>query len=276
MFLLPRRNAFLQRNFSLNPAQMTTFKSFMAALVLTAAAGLSAQAQTPFQTATNATAKNIVKLNLAGLATRSYQLQYERVLSRRFSVALAYRTMPKGAVPFKNKLLNLADDPNITDAVTNLEVSGSAITPEVRLYLGKGYGKGFYIAPFYRNASFDASGAKITFETFPGTEESISLTGKSKANTGGILLGAQWGLGKHVSLDWWILGPHIGAGKADLVGVPSKSLGAYEQERLRQELEDMDLPGSKTTYTVGANRTDVNLKGTMGGVRAGLSLGVKF
>lgn len=248
----------------------------MAALVLSAATGLPAKAQAQTQTATSTNSYNIVKFNLAGLATRNYQVQYERVLSRRFSVALAYRTMPKGAMPFKAKVLKLADDPNISDMVTNLEVSGSAITPEVRLYLGKGYGQGFYIAPFYRNASFDASGAKITFETFPEKEESITLSGKSKANTGGILFGVQWNLGKHINLDWWILGPHVGTGKADLVGVPSKTLSAYEQERLRQELDDMDLPGKNTTYTVGANRTDVNLKGTMGGVRGGLSLGVRF
>ncbi|OLY93165.1 Protein of unknown function [Cnuella takakiae] len=255
---------------------MTSFKSIMAALLLTATAGLSTQAQSNSEANLQSPPRNIVKFNLAGLAARNYQLQYERVLSRRISLALSYRTMPKGSVPFKSKLLNLVDDQNFTDAVTNLEISGTALTPEVRIYLGKGYGQGFYIAPFYRNASFDATGAKISFETLPGKEESISLAGKTKTNSGGILFGAQWGLGKHVSLDWWILGPHIGTGKADLVGVPSKTLTAYEQERLRQELDNMDFPLKNVSYTVGPNRTDVKLDGTLGGVRAGLSLGVRF
>jgi hypothetical protein len=35
--------------------------------------------------------------------------------------------------------------------------------PEVRFYLGKGYGKGFYIAPFYRNLKYDITGVNFTY-----------------------------------------------------------------------------------------------------------------
>lgn len=219
---------------------------------------------------------NRVKVNLPGIAARNYQLQYERILSRRFAVAISYRTMPKGAVPFKSTLLELAGDEALADAVTNMEIGGTAITPEVRIYLGKGYGHGFYLAPFYRHARFDANGAKVTFETLPGQTESIALSGTSKANTAGIMLGAQWTLGKHLSLDWWILGPHAGKGRADFKGVPSKTLNAYEQEQLRNKLESMEFPLEAQEINVSANSGQVKLGGTMGGVRAGVSLGVRF
>lgn len=219
---------------------------------------------------------NHVKTNLAGVAVRNYQLQYERILLRRFSVALSYRVMPGGTVPFTSTLLDIAGDPTLTDALTNMTVGGTALTPELRIYLGKGYGRGFYLAPFYRDARFDAANARVHFETLPGQTESIVLRGATRAHTAGILLGAQWALGKHLTLDWWILGPHAGKGSADLKGVPGKTLNAYEQEQLRDKLASIKFPLATESISVGANSGQVKLGGTMGGVRAGLALGVRF
>lgn len=95
--------------------------------------------------------KNIFKVNLTALVLNNYMGQYERVLGKRVSVAISYRTMPESSVPFKSFILNQIDDPegDAEEILNNLKLSNYAITPEIRFYMGKkGYGRGFYIAPF--------------------------------------------------------------------------------------------------------------------------------
>ena len=101
--------------------------------------------------------KNLVKINLFALALRTFTIQYERVINKHISVALAVRYMPNATVPYKNWIYNRygEDDPEIKETLDNMKISNYAITPEVRFYLGnKGYGRGFYLAPSYRYAHF--------------------------------------------------------------------------------------------------------------------------
>lgn len=248
------------------------------AFLLACSITCSAQAQTATTETPVARKNNFVKTNLAGIVARNYSVQYERILSKRFSVALSYRMMPSGNVPFRSSLLEIfADDQDAKNAFEQIQVEGSAITPELRFYVGKkGYGQGFYLAPFYRAARFEGSGVKVDFETLPGQTESIQLSGNAKGNTAGLLLGAQWALGKCIVLDWWILGPHYGTGKANMNGIPSKTLSSFEQQQLREELENMEFPLAEKEVTVTANSAAVKLNGPWGGVRAGLSLGIRF
>ena len=89
--------------------------------------------------------KNIVKINLIGFSVNG---QYERILSKRVSIALSYKILPNGKFIFRG--LIPTTDPQARESLDNLILSNSAITPEVRFYLGKkGYGQGFYLAPFY-------------------------------------------------------------------------------------------------------------------------------
>src|SRR5512133_2425114 len=91
---------------------------------------------------------NFVKVNLTSIALKNYAFQYERVLTKRISVGLSYRTMPSTTLPFKDLIINSMKDADqqTIDAIGSLQVSNTAITPEVRFYLGKkGYGRGFYI-----------------------------------------------------------------------------------------------------------------------------------
>lgn len=220
---------------------------------------------------------NFVKLNLTGIIFKNYSLQYERVLNKTFSVAASFRTMPKTSVPLKNLLLKAIDDDQETkDAIEALRVSNFAFTPEVRIYLGKGYGRGFYVAPFYRYAKFKADNVRVTFQNSANQDNVISLGGDVTANTGGLMFGAQWALGKHVALDWWILGAHYGSGKGTLAGIAAKPLSASEQASLRNELDNLELPLSDISYTVTANGATVYIDGPWAGIRGGITLGVKF
>jgi hypothetical protein len=222
--------------------------------------------------------KNIFKVNLTAIALKNYSLQYERVLNKSISFAVAYRTMPSTTIPFKNAILQaVGDDPDTKEVLETFKLSNFAITPEIRFYLSKkGFGRGFYIAPFYRYASFETNSLAFDFQNSANVESSITLSGKLTTNTGGLLFGTQKSLGKHVSLDLWFFGPHYGSGSGTFAGVSSKPLAQDEQNDLRQELEDLDIPLTNKTVIVTANGASLKLDGPWAGVRAGISLGIKF
>lgn len=222
--------------------------------------------------------KNFLKVNLTAIVFKNYSLQYERVLNRKFSIAVAYRTMPSSALPFKDKIVSSSNnDQGTIDAINALRLKNMAITPELRFYLSKrGYGRGFYIAPFYRYASFEVNNLEFTYTNSSNTDSKIALSGKLTSNTGGILLGTQWPLGKHFCIDIWWLGPHFGTGTGDFSGNPDTPFTQSEQDDIRQQLNDLDIPLTKKTVTVTPNTAAINLHGPWGGIRSGISFGVRF
>lgn len=222
---------------------------------------------------------NLIKINLTGIPIRNYSGQYERVLNKVISVGLSYRNMPEGNLPFKKQILNSIDD-NDTESkhiVNNFRLSNYAITPEIRFYFGKkGYGQGFYIAPFYRNAGYEGSNFDVEYTDDNNNNQIISLSGDIKSNTFGILFGAQWSLGKCLVLDWWILGPHIGGAKGSLIGNSSRALSEADQADIKQILDDFDIPLVNKEVIVNTNSAEMNLDGIFGGLRAGITFGIKF
>jgi len=223
---------------------------------------------------------NFIKLHLTGLLLKNYQLQYERVLSKSISIAVAYKTMPVSTLPFKNKIVDLVGegDPETTEIIESVRLGNTAITPEIRFYLSrKGYGRGFYIAPFYRHASFKVNELVFDYSTSSSTTDNkINLSGKLTSNTGGLLFGVQKALGKHMCLDLWFFGPHYGSGEGIFTGVSGKTLSPAEQAELKQQLDDLDIPLTDKTVTVTANGASLKLDGPWGGIRAGILIGVKF
>lgn len=223
--------------------------------------------------------KNFFKVNLTALAIKNYSVQYERVLNKSFSVALAYRAMPSTTIPFKNAILNIIgdDDPGIKRTLETFKLSNSAITPEIRFYPGKkGYGRGFYLAPFYRYATFKTNDLNINYNDSTGSNTFIKLSGKLNSNTGGLLFGLQHSIGKNFVYDLWFFGPHIGSGSGNFIGISGSPLNANEQREIRNELENIDIPFTDKTINVNGNGASLKLSGPWGGLRAGLSLGLKF
>lgn len=221
----------------------------------------------------------ILKVNLTGLLLKNYSFQFERVLNRTFSLAVQYRIMPETNIPFKSAILELIgdEDPDTKKIIEDFRMSNYAITPEVRIYLSrKGYGRGFYIAPFYRYASFTSNNFNVFYTDDADVEQTIKMSGKLTSNTGGLLIGTQASLGKHVVLDLSLLGLHYGSGTGDFSGIPSKPLTAAEQDDLRSQLEDIDLPLTEKTVNVNANSASLKLDGPWAGLRFAISLGVRF
>lgn len=224
--------------------------------------------------------KNFVKINLTSIVLKNYSLQYEHAFTKSVAVALSYRTMPNSSIPFKKEIEKAAaedGDQETIDAIRDLRIENFAITPEVRFYLGKkGWGRGFYIAPFYRYAEFRANNINFEYGDDPNVQNKIALSGKVTSNTGGLAFGAQWALGKVLVLDWTIFGPHYGGAKGDLSGASSRPLTPNEQQELRQELEDIDFPLTDKTVVVNASGASMKLDGPWAGVRAAISLGIRF
>jgi hypothetical protein len=53
-------------------------------------------------------------------------------------------------------------------------------------------------------------------------------------------------------------------------------LNQDQQNEILTTLSDIDIPLVEETYTVNANSASVSLKGPWAGIRAGLSLGIRF
>ncbi len=241
-------------------------------------ATVTAQDKKPEKKEGTANTMNFFKVNLTSIALKNYSFQYERILNKKFSFALGFRTMPKSTLPMQSTISKIVgDNPDAQDQIKNFELSNTAITPEFRFYVGKkGYGTGFYLATFYRNVTYKGSGLKFTYENSLMVQNSIAMSGKLTGNTFGLMLGAQWALGKHFSLDWWILGPHYGSGNGDFSGIASQPLTVVEQNDLRQQLEDFEIPLTNKTVSVNANGANVILDGPFGGIRSGFLIGIRF
>jgi hypothetical protein len=181
--------------------------------------------------------------------------------------------MAEGKVPLKSTFVKLADDPDTERQLNNLNVGNMAVMPEVRFYLGKkGVFRGFYLGPF---ASIARYSADLLYEyDDAGSIKTIPLSGDVNSFTGGLMIGAQWKLSKRVYLDWWILGANYGTSKGDISG--QQKLSASEQQSLRDELDELDVPLTKFTYVVNESGATVNFKGPWAGVRSGICIGINF
>jgi Protein of unknown function (DUF3575) len=220
-----------------------------------------------------APAKNMVKINLPALALKNITLQYERAVARKLTVAGTFRFMPKGSIPFKSTFIDLADDPETERQLNNLKVGNIAFMPELRYYLSKkGAFRGFYLGLFASIAKYEAD-VLLEYDD-NGSTEFIPMSGSVTGITGGLMIGAQFKLSKSLSLDWWILGPNYGSSKGSLTG--KKTMDAADQQDLRDELHEMDVPLTEFTYHVDGNGARIDFKGPWAGVRAGICLGIRF
>ena len=104
----------------------------------------------------------------------------------------------------------------------------------------------------------------------------MNTSGDVSSHTGGFMLGAQWALGKHICLDWWILGPHFGVSSGECISLSSAPLSEGDQQDIEDELNDIDIPMFEQTVNVTADKVTMIFDGPWGGIRAGLSIGVRF
>jgi len=220
--------------------------------------------------------KNKIKVNLSSLAFNNYHATYERSLTKRLSISLSYRYMSKQHIPLENAVKNYVDDPNLD--LGTFMMGNNAITPELRLYTGKG--KGFYVAFYGRMANFDFTVPLKYQSSITSSPNTANFDGIIKSTSGGIMFGIQHNIAKALVLDFWILGAHYGSSSGNLVASNfDHTLTAYERQSLQNAINNFDASPFKIKGSVATDGKSAYIEsdGPWAGVRGlGLSLGIKF
>lgn len=216
---------------------------------------------------------NIFKTNLSALALGNINLTYERSIAKKLSLSISYATKAKGSMPLAGTLENLIDNPDVK--VSDFQYGSSAITPELRLYLGTGKMKGFYIAPYARFSTVDLQ-VPVSY----GGSAPALFNGKFTATSGGLLLGIQKQLGKKIVLDFWLVGGHFGSSSGTIIATPATPLTPTERDALQRELDQSKEAGPfkfKGVVAADGRTATITADGAWAGVRAaGICLGIRF
>jgi|GEM_PF-720207 len=223
-----------------------------------------------------------VKLNISQLALKNISFQAEYGFHNKMSVAL-------GVSYLLNRSLGLlySTDTQYEDNFTVPQLSGFAITPEFRFYPGGNDDKpapnGFYVGAYVRYAKY-----KITQTvSYQDTQTSPKYSAEAKQTyggvNGGIMIGRQWIIGDHFSIDWWIVG--AGYGKAKYTyswTAPGANLTAAQQQDVKDEadanFESFSAFGLDSKVTTTKNSAMMTVTGVpMFSIRfMGLCLGYAF
>lgn len=248
-------------------------------LLLLSSLGFSAQELQPLPLDSAEVKKNIIKTNVTAYVFRNVNLYYERSINRWFSINVGFGMVTEGSIPFVNSFLKEKDRKDFE----SIKIKLSNFTLEPRFYLGKGYGKGFYIAPYYRYSSFSTNSFTFNFDYFNATTQTnttipLQSSGETSANSAGLMFGAQFFLNKSHTfvLDWWIGGGHYGSGSGDFSFTSNRTLNADEQQQLKSEIEKLDSSFLKYKVETNANGAKVIVDGPWAGLRSGLALGYRF
>lgn len=240
------------------------------------------QANGQFQNINAASFLNIAKINVSSFVVKTISLQYERVLTPKISACLGLRLTPKGGLPFSgmiNSMIEADDEDEETEQfIKDMRLGGWAITPELRYYLGKGYGKGFYVSLFGRYERFSLNSV-YPFKDDNNVTTNIAFDGHYSSTGIGLMIGSQFMLGNRLTLDWWILGPYYARPKVELSG-SGFNLSDDDRQQLQESLDgvEIDFASFKTKSVV--TNTTANVKIDGGSVPLlrgfGLCLGVRF
>jgi hypothetical protein len=219
---------------------------------------------------------NVVKVNLPSLVFTNISLIYERIFTQKVTGSLGVRYMPNYKIDLASNIGSIFSnsDTALNGSSANVTISNFAITPELRVYLGKRAGKGFYVGPFARYESFNLNfpfkstltSGKIVDVTMKGTMAGIS---------GGVLLGAQFELGSSMVLDIFA-GPYIGPKKINIKATGSSiSLTPSEVTQINDIFtasgSTLEFNGQAT-----ANSIEVTSTNSQPSFRTGFCLGFRF
>lgn len=221
---------------------------------------------------------NVIKTNLFGLALKNYNITYERSFLKKFSLSVGYRTMPKTKMPtsMAQKLESVLDNQYVK--FDGFEMGNTAWTAELRFYPGLRKLRGFYLAPYYRKASFDLT---IPVKNPADAARPMVFSGKINSDSYGFMIGKQTVLAKFLVLDFWIIGGHYGKSNGSLVAndisMANPPSGYVLNDYIGQSVATQAGPFKVTGTATGPNSGRIDANGPWFGIRSiALSLGVKF
>lgn len=236
-------------------------KIYLTILLLLAVSFSFAQEET--KAATEVTKDKILKLNLTSLALTNFHLQYEQVLTPHSSFAIGASIMPERG---------LWGGP---DEVKDLKFGGFSFTPEYRYHFsGKG-AKGFYMAPYFRYAKYSTNAFQYRYENDNGTKDTLNMQEASYTSaTVGLMFGAQWKLGKHITLDFWIVG--VGVGSNEFEVKANGDFSPTDRQDFDKNIADLDLPIGSVSGSMTSNTAIINYENPLALRGLSICLGYVF
>jgi hypothetical protein len=159
--------------------------------------------------------KNVVKWNVSSVAFNNVYLTYERVIEKKFSVNLGVGYVPTSLLMVTGFVPDVkSGDFTRESPLKNMNMTGYSITPEFRFYtsLIKESPRGLYLAAYLRHSNYDLSyqnyayNYKDEFDNNISKIANINFESSISSIGGGLMLGHQWIIGQHFSIDLWILG----------------------------------------------------------------------
>ena len=222
--------------------------------------------------------KIAIKTNLFGYLLKNYNLQGEYGFHKNLSVAVTLGLIRGLSLP-----------KSVTSGLSVVPVfSGYGVTPELRFYPGKKEENqaphGFYLAPYARFSGYKVS-ADLDYNDGTKTYETTVSAGVRGVGAG-LMMGSQWLVGKHFTIDWWILGG--GMNKYNVIVTASnpqfKDFTDDQMEDYNNSLNDEfsgqsgPLSNLKSSASLSGDKITVKISGipAIGALRTGFCLGAYF
>ena len=184
--------------------------------------------------------KNVIKLNLSQLVLTNISLQYERAFHKNFSAALGFSYLIPRAIPAQ--IFTPSDNGS---GYQLPKFGGWSITPEIRFYPGKKVKHqaphGFYMAPYFRYSRYTLKSSYVDFDSITSIRHNYNVKANYSGFTAGLMLGSQWMIGKHFSIDWWIVGGGYGKASFKIFAEDADgtiNMSPQEQEDLKQDIKE--------------------------------------
>ena len=214
---------------------------------------------------------NCIKINPTSLFANTINMQYERVVHPKMTVAMQVRyTIPKN---YNGSFFN----PDNVD-YTELKFGALTLTPEYRYYVREAM-RGFYVAPYlrYRQMNLDFNFPVLNNGTF----STGRFDGNSRAFGGGLMIGVHQQLGNSFSLDFFIIGLQYMSNNINLTGNHNLNLSSSDQLQLLNDInENIDVVNRFfKNLSASVNSNSANIKGTYNGIGfrgLGINLGYRF
>lgn len=229
--------------------------------------------------------KHVIKLNLSQIALTNISMQYEFAFHKNFSATVG------GSYLIPRDIPSQFFTPSANGSGYQLpKFGGWAVTPEIRFYPGKKVKHqaphGFYLAPYFRYSKYSVNSAYVDIDSASGKRNNYDVKASYSGFTGGLMIGSQWIIGKHFSIDWWILGAGYGKAKFKINAESTDgnvNMSPQEQENLKNDIrtnigELGSFGNGEVTVETTSNSATATVKGLpMTSIRGfGLVLGFAF
>ena len=217
--------------------------------------------------------RNVIKVALAPLILKNYSLYFERAIHKNVSFSIGGSYMPTRGLP--SFITNYAND--TTGTLSNISFSGLSIVPELRIYPGAKIRHeaphGFYFTLYVKYSSYKAD-FPFTYKE-SGNTYTYNFSGNYTGIGAGIMLGHQWIIGEHFSIDWWLSGAHFGNLYSTFT-MTNSSLSSINQPQFIKDIGNISFPQGEVNTEISGNTAKLTIDAPFIGFRSGFTLGIAF